>query len=300
LESPQLRYRLYLAVTALLFSTGGAAIKSASLSGWQVAGFRSGIAALLLLVALPEARRVWSWRVPPVAAAYAATLVLFVLANRLTTAANAIFLQATAPLYVLLLAPLLLRERIHAKDLICAAAVAAGLALFFAGSEQPMVTAPDPRRGNLLGLASGICWALSLVGLRWLGRAGPTGAAIAPVALGNLFACLAALPMALPAVRLTAFDTALVIYLGAIQIGLAYIFMTRAIRHVRAFEASALLLLEPVMSPVWAWLVQRERPGNWSLAGGVMVVSATLVNTWLASRKTGRVEASQVLRSTSQ
>ena len=89
----------------LLFSTGGAAIKAASLTGWQVASFRSGLAAVVLLAALPNARRRWHWRMLPVAAAYAATLILFVLANRLTTSANAIFLQATAPLYVLLLGP---------------------------------------------------------------------------------------------------------------------------------------------------------------------------------------------------
>ncbi|MBV8728363.1 MAG: EamA/RhaT family transporter, partial [Acidobacteriia bacterium] len=97
------RHRFFLVATAFLFSTGGAAIKSTSLTGWQVASFRSGVAALVLLLALPESRRGWSWRMVPVAVAYAATLVLFVLATRLTTAANAIFLQSTAPLYVLLL-----------------------------------------------------------------------------------------------------------------------------------------------------------------------------------------------------
>jgi len=100
--------RLLLVMAALLFSTGGAAIKSTSLTAWQVASFRSGVAAFVLLAAVPEARRGWSWRITPVAAAYAATLILFVLATRLTTAANAIFLQSTAPLYVWVLAPCLL------------------------------------------------------------------------------------------------------------------------------------------------------------------------------------------------
>jgi drug/metabolite transporter, DME family len=277
------RYRLYLVATALLFSTGGAAIKSATLNGWQVASFRSGVAGLLLLAALPEARRGWSWRVLPVAAAYAATLVLFVLANRLTTSANAIFLEATAPLYVLLLAPLLLREPIRSTDLLYAAAVAGGLALFFISSEHAVATAPDPPTGNRLGLAAGLGWALTMIGLRWLGRTGKSGAAVVPVVLGNLLACLAALPMALPVIAIRGSDLAVILYLGAVQIGLAYFLLTRAIGHVPAFEASAVLLLEPVMNPVWAWVVHHERPGNWALAGGAIIILATLANTWTTS-----------------
>ena len=280
-----LRSRLYLAATALLFSTGGAAIKAAHLTGWQVAGFRSGVAALLLIALLPEARRGWSWRAVPVAAAYAATLVLFVLANRLTTSANTIFLQSTAPLYVLLLAPLLLREPVRVQDVVYAAIVAAGLSLFFIGSEPAAPTAPDPHRGNLLALASGLTWAFTIIGLRWLGRAGTAGAPLVPIALGNLMAFIASLPMALPLAAFTRSDAAVIVYLGAVQIGLAYILLTRAIRHVPAFEASAILLLEPVMNPVWTWLVHREKPGAWALAGGAIIILATLANTWRGARQ---------------
>lgn len=279
------RYRLCLVAAAVLFSTGGAAVKSATLNGWQVASFRSGVAGLLLLAAVPEARRGWSWRVLPVASSFAATLVLFVLANRLTTSANAIFLQATAPLYVLILAPLLLREPIRATDLLYGAAVAGGLALFFISSEHAVATAPDPPTGNRLGLASGLGWALTIIGLRWLGRAGKSGVAVVPVVLGNLLACLAALPMALPVTAMRGSDVAVILYLGGVQVGLAYFFLTRAIGHVPAFEASVLMLLEPVMSPVWAWVIHHERPGNRALAGGAIIILATLANTWTMSRR---------------
>ena len=197
LESP-VRNRLLLVAAGLLFSTGGAAIKAASLTGWQVASFRSGLAALVLLAAIPGARRKWHWRMLGVAAAYAATLILFVLANRLTTSANAIFLQSTAPLYVLLLGPLLLHESIRRADLVYMLAVGAGLTLFFAGSDTAVATAPDPGRGNLLALASGVTFALVLTGLRWQGRQGGAESAIATVAAGNLIACVVALPMAMP------------------------------------------------------------------------------------------------------
>jgi drug/metabolite transporter (DMT)-like permease len=284
LESP-VRNRLLLVSAALLFSTGGAAIKAATLTGWQVASFRSGLAAVVLLAALPGARRRWRWSMLPVAAAYAATLILFVLANRLTTSANAIFLQATAPLYVLLLGPFLLKEPIRRADLFYILAVGAGLALFFAGRDAVAATAPDPPRGNLLALASGVTFALMLAGLRWHGRRGGEDTGIATVAAGNLIAFAAALPMALPLHAFAVRDAAVIVYLGAAQVGLAYWCLTRAIRHVPAFEATTMLQLEPAMNPVWTWLAYGERPTPWALAGGAVIVSATLVNTWWGRRR---------------
>ena len=192
MEPSPVRNRLMLAAAALLFSTGGAAIKAATLTSWQVASFRSGVAAMFLLAALPEARRGWSWRIAPPATAYAATLVLFVLATRLTTSANAIFLQSTAPLYLLLLGPWLLREPVRRADLPLIVAVAAGMALIFVGSGAAAATAPDPRRGNLLAMGTGVAWAFTVTGLRWLAREGGGGAA-ATVALGNVIGFLTAL-----------------------------------------------------------------------------------------------------------
>jgi len=280
MEPAPVRHRLQLAAAAFLFSTGGAAIKAATLTGWQVASFRSLVAAVVLLAVLPETRRGWSWRMLPVAAAYAATLILFVQATRLTTAANAIFLQDTSPLYVLLLAPWLLHEPIRRRDLLFILAIGAGMSLFFLGTEQAVATAPDPRRGNWIALASGLSWALTLMGLRWLARTGTGNNSMATVALGNLLACAVALPLAFPITYLNGANLAVILYLGVVQVGLAYVFVTRAIRYVPAFEATAVLLLEPVMNPIWAWLVHGETPGSWALAGGAIILSATLVNTW--------------------
>jgi drug/metabolite transporter (DMT)-like permease len=216
----------------------------------------------------------------PVAVAYAATLILFVLANRLTTAANAIFLQATAPLYVLLLGPWLLHERVRRSDVFYIAAVAAGLALFFAGSDAAVATAPDPPRGNLLALASGVTYALMLAGLRWQGKHGEADAGLKTAAAGNVLAFLLALPAALPVRGFSGADVAVILYLGLFQVGLAYWCLTRAIRHVPAFEATTMLQLEPAMSPFWTWVVHREVPTGWAMAGGLLIISATLFNTW--------------------
>lgn len=149
---PAIPDRLKLLLAALLFSTGGAAIKATQLSGWQVAGFRSGVAVIAVLLLAPEARRTWlrSWRGALVAVAYAATLTLYVTANKLTTSANTIFLQSTAPLYLLLLGPWLLKEPIRRSDLAVMAAVGAGMVCFFIGREPPIRTAPDPATGNVL------------------------------------------------------------------------------------------------------------------------------------------------------
>lgn len=279
--SSQMTARLRVCAAAMLFSTGGAAIKATTLSGWQVASLRSGIAAVALWLLLPASRQRWSWPALAVGAAYAATMIFFVRANKLTTAANTIFLQATAPLYILLLAPWLLQEPIRRRDLTFLAAMAVGLSMVFVGVDRPLASAPDPAQGNLFGLLSGISWALTLIGLRWMGRREELGAGsnMAAVICGNVMACLICLPWALPLTGRGLANWLVVAYLGMFQIGLAYVFLTSAMRHVPALETALLLLLEPVLSPLWAWLVQGEKPGAWSLIGGAVILLATTLKT---------------------
>ncbi len=272
--------QLQVLAAALLFSTGGAAIKAAELSGWQIASFRSGIAAVVLMLAVPAARRIADPRTLAVGVAYAVTLVCYVLANRLTTAANTIFLQSTAPLYILFLAPWLLGERLRRRDLLLMAAIAAGLVLFFVGLDAPVATAPAPLPGNLLAATAGVSWALVVVGLRAFGR----GRA------GNLLACLGTLPLALPVASgpagPAAGDWAIVVYLGTIQIGLAYLLLTAGLRRVPALETSLLLLVEPVLNPLWAWWLHGERPTGWALVGGALILGATVASL-LGRRREG-------------
>jgi drug/metabolite transporter (DMT)-like permease len=296
--SARATHRLLLLAAGGLFSTGGAAIKATTLTSWQVACFRSGVAAVTLAVLLPAARRGWEWRIWPVGAAYAATLTLFVLANKLTTAANAIFLQSTAPLYLLLVGPLLLKERFRPSELRFMLLVVAGVTLFFVGTERAVATAPDPAAGNLLAAVSGVTWALVIAGLRWIGRRTACRApTLAPVVAGNLIVFAVGLPLALPVTRWAASDLGTIAYLGMVQIGLAYVCMTWGMRDVPALEASLLMLVEPALNPVWAWLVHGERPSRWALAGGALILAASALNTWWHSRQTrGQTERSRTRR----
>ena len=276
--------RLRLVLAAILFSTGGAAIKATTLTAWQVAGFRSAIAALALLLLLPESRRGWNWRTLLVGVAYAATLLLFVVANKLTTSANTIFLQSTSPLYLLILGPLLLHERISLRDVVFMAAVGLGLALFFVEREAPLATAPDPVLGNILAAVSGFTWALTVIGLRWLGTHGQQGTAFPAMVSGNLTVLLISLPLALPVTSSTATDWMVIAFLGLFHIAFAYILLARGIRHVSALEASVLLLVEPALNPLWSWVVHAETPGLWALTGAAVIFGATTLRTWYEAR----------------
>jgi DME family drug/metabolite transporter len=278
--------RLQVLAAAVLFSTGGAGIKAAAFSGLQVSALRSGIAAILLIL-LVRGRLVVSLPMLATGLVYAATLTLFVLSTKLTTAANAIFLQATAPLYLLLLGPLVLGEKFRTRDLVFLGGVAAGMALCVLGRPPATTTAPDPVTGNLLALICSFTWAFTLLGLRYLQRGdGPAGVGMTAVAMGNLFASLAAMPFAWPFPAAAPSEWATIVYLGVCQIGLAYVFLTAAMRTLPALEVSLLLLIEPVLNPAWTWLIRGEHPGRWTIAGGAVIIVATAVKSVYDSRAT--------------
>lgn len=266
--------RLYVFLAALLFSTGGAAIKSLNLSGWQVGGARAGIAAVAILAVIPAARRLFDWRIALAGAAYAVMGISFVTANKYTPAVNAIFLQDTAPVYMMFLAPWLLNEPVSRRDWWSLVLMAVGTALFFAGDTAGSRTASDPVKGNLIAMVSAVGWALSIAALRWMEKSGIEGAGMATVAMGNLLAFVLTLPLALPWPVPAPGEIAVLLYLGLIQIGFGYWLFTRGVRGTTGVEASLIMMCEPVFSPLWAFLVHGERPGGWALAGGAFILGA--------------------------
>jgi drug/metabolite transporter (DMT)-like permease len=273
---------LQILAAAILFSTGGVAIKACSLPGWEIASLRSAIAAVTLFLLVPPARRV-SPRILLVAFFYACTLVAFVVANTLTTAAHTVFLQATAPLYLTVLAPLVLGERLRARDLVLIATIGVGMWILFEGRPDNAASLPHLSRGNQLAALAGFCWALTLLGLRWLSRE-RENLAPAAAAWGNVLAALLALPFAWPMAIGTPMDWGTLLFLGVAQVGLAYFFVTRAITRIPALTASLLLMLEPALNPLWTWAILREHPGNATLIGGVIVLTATVINAFMDQR----------------
>jgi DME family drug/metabolite transporter len=260
---------------AVLFSTGGAAIKWCGFGAWQLAACRATIAMTTIFVLLPEARRGWSWRTVIVGFAYAATTLLYVQANKHTTAASAIFLQSTSPLFILLLAPLLLGEHATRRDVAQMVVMGAGMVLFFLGMDQPSATAPNPPLGNALAAICAVTWTFTVIGYRWIVMRGSSVAAAA--VSGNLTAAIISWIMAQPLASGRPADWAVVVFLGVCQLGIPYLFLTRAVPKVRALEVGLFLLIEPVLNPIWAWLVHHETPGATTLAGGALILGATAV-----------------------
>ena len=263
---------LFVAGAAILWSTGGLFIKLAPMPAIAVACGRSLVAAVFYLVVLRPNLRAARLST---ALAYAGCIVTFVTATRLTTAANAIFLQYTGPAYVLLLSPLILKEAFRRIDGVCVALSLAGMSLFFVGKVEA-----GQALGNGLGIVSGVFFALTVVFLRRDSRAG-NDTALPSTALGNLIAAAVTLPFALQALpqMTSARGAGVLLYLGIVQLGVAYVLFIRGVRKVPAAEASLISMLEPVLNPVWVLLGTGERPGPWALIGGAIVIAAVVVRT---------------------
>ncbi|HEV2912764.1 MAG TPA: DMT family transporter [Pyrinomonadaceae bacterium] len=281
---------LLVMAAALLWSTGGLFIKWTTLSAFELSFGRSLLAALT--VALFTRRE--GFGLNPITALasvlYAALLLLFVLATKWTTAANAIFLQYTAPIYVLLLEPLFYREKLRASDLLVVGACVAGMSLFFVGQLRP-----EDVRGNIAALASGLCFAFYILLLRHAHAREVNRAS--SVIYGNLLLVIVtALVIASRRASLSAlvhagaWDFAAVAYLGVVQIGLSYTLFTLGMaRGVRSLDAGIVAYIEPVLNPVWVFLILGERPSRWAIMGGAIIIAAVLSHTLWGAHKSRTV-----------
>ncbi len=263
---------LAVAGAAVLWSSGGLFIKLAPMPALAVACGRSLVAAAFyLLVLRPDLRLARL----ATAVSYAGCIITFVAATKLTTSANAIFLQYTGPAYVLLVSPFLLKEPFRAIDGVCVLLSLAGMSLFFVGKVEA-----GQALGNALGIISGVFFALTVVLLRRDAKSGRDDA-LPSTTLGNLIAVGVTLPwalQALPAIS-SARGAGVLIYLGVVQLGIAYLLFIRGVRRVPAAEASLISMLEPILNPVWVLLGTGERPGPWAIAGAAVVVAAVVTRT---------------------
>ncbi|MGI8820516.1 MAG: DMT family transporter [Chthoniobacterales bacterium] len=257
---------LLLLLAALLWSLGGVLIKSIDWPPMAVAGGRSAIAIPLLLACMGRPRFTFSGPQIGGAIGYALTVVLFVFATRMTTAANAIFLQYTAPIYVALIGRWYLDERALRIDWLVIAVALGGIALFFL--DRLSVAG---FWGNIVALGSGLAFASVAIFL----RKEKAGSPVTSIILGNILVALAGAPFMFQA-PLAAGDAGRLLILGTLQLGLPYVLYAIAIKDVTALEATLIPLLEPVLNPTWVMLMLGERPGPWAILGGFLVLAAVL------------------------
>jgi len=265
-------------IAAILWSTGGIGIKAVSNGPLEVACLRSAVAALTLFA-------IFRPRIPKLTPAffvalvsYAGCLTCFVTATKWTTAANAIFIQYSGIIWVILLSPRILGEKLRRVDIIAAAVAFAGMTLFFAGEVDTRGMA-----GNLVALLSSLFFAGIYLGLR---RERDNGAEAA-VCWGNVLAVGALAPLALPGIEVSAKSAAVLLFLGVFQIAVPYALFVRGLKSVPAVHASLLGMLEPITNPIWVLLFLGERPGIHAIAGGLIVLGAV---AWRTASNSGQGE----------
>lgn len=251
-------------------------LKSVGIHPLAVAGGRGLIAALFLMACLRRWRLQFSPCMIGAALAYTGTTALFAAANQLTTAANAILLQYTAPVFVAWLGRWLLAEKVTRLDWLTIAVVFGGMALFFADS-----LSADGLLGSILAIVSGVAFAFMTVLLRKQKDAEPADS----IVLGNLIGAVIGLPFFAAGPLPSATGWAALCALGTLQLGLSYFLYARAIRHVTALGSILILMLEPLLNPIWVALTLGERPGRWALVGGAVVLGAVTARALILARR---------------
>ena len=260
-----------LLLTALCWSLAGVLFKFVHWPPLAAASGRSLIAAFFLLAVRGRALRfTWSSLQLGTALAYAGCTILFAVANKLTTAANAILLQYTAPVWIALFGAWLLGERATRADWLTIVAVFLGMGIFLYDGLQ---------LNDLAGIGVAILSGVFFAAMVMLLRKQKDGSPLESVILGNLLGFLIGVPALWSAPALPRESLMALLVLGTIQLGLPYLFYSRAIKHVSALEGALIPVIEPILNPIWVLLFVGEKPSPLSLLGGVMVVGAV---TWRA------------------
>lgn len=268
---------VFLVVTAFLWSIGGLFIKLVDWNPIAIAGARSGIGAVIMLLYLKKPLR--SLKLGKIkllgACSYASLLILFVTANKLTTSANAILLQFTAPIWVALFSGWFLKEKPTKSDWITIIIVLFGMTLFFIGDLKSGNIA-----GNFVALLSGIAMAGVIIFLKLQDESSPVEMTL----IGNIFTFIIGLPFFFLSVPSLKSISGLLI-LGIFQLGIPYILYATAIKHVSAIEAILIPVIEPLLNPVWVFLFTKESPGIYTFIGGMIVIIAIITRGLYQQRK---------------
>lgn len=263
-------------IAALLWSTGGVFIKLITWNSLELSFYRSLFSALIVAVIFGRRAFLFNKGTLINALFYTAVLILFVVATKTTTSANAIFLQYTAPIYVLIFEPLIMKTEFRKINVITIVICFIGMTLFFMGELQP-----GHFEGNLVALLTGISLAGFFIGM----RKNKKEYQYATIFWGNIFIAVICLPFGLSVETFSLGDFSMVAYLGLIQIGLAYIIFTYGIERIQAIEASLIAMIEPVLNPVWVMIGYGERPTIFAVIGGFIILSAIVMKTLVFDRR---------------
>lgn len=259
---------ILLVITAILWSTSGVFVKAIN---WEPVSILAGRGIFTSLVFLLYMRRlpknITRWTLLA-AGGSIVTQFLFVTSTKLTTAANSIFLQYTAPIYVVLLAYWLLREKPSRSDWLGMGIIFLGMILFFGDQ-----LSPTGFYGNILAVLSGVTSAIMMVSFRAQKDATPEDS----ILIASLVIAIFGFPSILKESQ-TLTNWSIIAYLGIIQIGLAFILFTKGIKHIPALEANLIGTLEPVFNPVWVFLFLGEKMGRFALLGGLVVLTGVIVS----------------------
>ena len=259
---------LFLVICAMLWSTAGVFVKALD---WQPMSILAGRGLFTSLVFLLYMRRlptkITRWTLLA-AGGSIATQFLFITSTKLTTAANSIFLQYTAPIYVVLLGYWLLREKPSRTDWVAMGTIFLGLILFFGDQ-----LSPEGFYGNILAVLSGVTSAIMIVSFRAQKNATPEDS----ILIASVVMAVFGFPSILKESQ-TVTNWATVAYLGIFQIGLAFIFFTKGIKHIPALEANLIGTLEPILNPVWVFLFLGEAMGKSAFLGGLVVLAGVIVS----------------------
>ncbi len=257
------RGRLLILAAALLWSLAGVFIKSLDVPPLTIVFYRSFFA---FLVFTPFAHRSeWQFNGPVLRSvlAYTAAITSFVAANKLTTAANAIVLQYTAPIFVFLFSRLVLGESISKISgfALLAGMTGVGVISLDSAGEPEMA-------GVMLALLSGLLFAAYIINLRHTQQVSPTYLTW----INNAFCALSLLLVVNSQLTLTMNQLAILVVMGAVQLGLPYFLFSKGLQSVSLQEASLIALIEPVLNPLWVALTVNEIPSAATLSGGAMIL----------------------------
>lgn len=261
---------------ALLWSTGGLFIKLISLSPYAILSLRALFSAALFGIWFRKRVFQWSWNIFLVSVFYCGLVICFVISTKITTAANAIFLQYTAPIYLILLEPVLFRFKLERINILTVIVCFLGMGLFFMGDLEV-----GDMRGNVLALASGVFLAALMLAQRF----NPPDRHEAAIFQGNMLVAVFFFPAVLQGPAPTLPEWGMLAFLGLVQLGLGYVLFTYGLKRVPAFESSLIAMLEPVLNPVWVLIGYGEKPAGTAVAGGLLIVGMLIVRTMIQERK---------------